>query len=254
MESTQERPGSRLPTWARGWGGRRIAAVATVVVLVAGIAVSCSGTGGRIDVPVVEAAANAGVDGVRAPSDKPGGTLRVVAPEIDSLDPQRSYLPGVWNLMRLYTRTLVTYSSQPGSTDQLVPDLATDLGTPSTPALAPALSTGTSTRPPAPPPQLTARTITRTTTPAAARTRRRGQSRAHAGSRRLNWSSEISTPAVPPDPVCGRRRSAVQLPSAACRQIPANSSASRLAPPTSAPSTSGPARIPAVFPAFTDPP
>jgi peptide/nickel transport system substrate-binding protein len=31
--------------------------------------------------------------------------------------------------MRLYTRTLVTYSSVPGKTDQLVPDLATDLGT-----------------------------------------------------------------------------------------------------------------------------
>ena len=35
--------------------------------------------------------------------------------EIDSLDPQRSYLPGVWNLMRLYTRTLVTYSTEPGA-------------------------------------------------------------------------------------------------------------------------------------------
>ena len=30
--------------------------------------------------------------------------------------------------MRLYTRTLVTYSSKPGHTDELVPDLATDLG------------------------------------------------------------------------------------------------------------------------------
>ena len=30
--------------------------------------------------------------------------------------------------MRLYTRTLVTYSSEPGHTDELVPDLATDLG------------------------------------------------------------------------------------------------------------------------------
>jgi peptide/nickel transport system substrate-binding protein len=55
----------------------------------------------------------------------------VVSAEIDSLDPQRSYLPGVWNLMRLYTRTLVTYSAKPGHTDELVPDLATDLGKPS---------------------------------------------------------------------------------------------------------------------------
>ena len=72
---------------------------------------------------------DAGVTGVRAPSTEPGGTLRVVAADIDSLDPQRSYLPGMWNLMRLYTRTLVTYGSEPGATDELVPDLATDLGT-----------------------------------------------------------------------------------------------------------------------------
>ena len=52
-----------------------------------------------------------------------------MAGDIDSLDPQRSYSPGVWNLMRLYTRTLVTYGVDPGETDQLVPDLATDLGT-----------------------------------------------------------------------------------------------------------------------------
>jgi peptide/nickel transport system substrate-binding protein len=102
------------------------------VVLVVVLAVSCGGgTGGRADVPVVGGATDAGVSGVRAPSDRPGGTLRVVSAEVDSLDPQRSYLPGMWNLMRLYARTLVTYSSEPGSTDQLVPDLATDLGTPS---------------------------------------------------------------------------------------------------------------------------
>jgi peptide/nickel transport system substrate-binding protein len=52
----------------------------------------------------------------------------VVTGEIDSLDPQRSYLPGVWNLMRLYTRSLVSYGSKPGHSDELVPDLATDLG------------------------------------------------------------------------------------------------------------------------------
>ena len=79
--------------------------------------------------------ADAGVTGSRAPSDRPGGTLRVVAGEIDSLDPQRSYLPGVWNLMRLYTRTLVTYATKPGHTGELVPDLATDLGKPSTDGL-----------------------------------------------------------------------------------------------------------------------
>jgi peptide/nickel transport system substrate-binding protein len=131
VEKTQERPGGRLPAWAGGWPRRRILAVAAVIALVVVLAVSCSTAGGRVDVPVLADGADAGVDGVRAASDETGGTLRVVAPEIDSLDPQRSYLPGVWNLMRLYTRTLVTYSSEPGRTGELVPDLATDLGTPS---------------------------------------------------------------------------------------------------------------------------
>jgi peptide/nickel transport system substrate-binding protein len=128
VESTQERPSSR----ARGWLRRRILAAAAVVLLVVVIAVSCGGgSGGRAAVPVVEGTPDAGVNGVRAQSTETGETLRVVSAEIDSLDPQRSYLPGVWNLMRLYTRTLVTYSSEPGHTDELVPDLATDRGTPS---------------------------------------------------------------------------------------------------------------------------
>ena len=131
MAGTLERLGSRVPAWARGWP-RRLLAAAALVVLVVVLAVSCGGgAGGRADVPVLADGPDAGLDGVRSPSDRTGGTLRVVAPTIDSLDPQRSYLPGVWNLMRLYTRTLVTYSSQPGATDQLVPDLATDLGMPS---------------------------------------------------------------------------------------------------------------------------
>jgi peptide/nickel transport system substrate-binding protein len=130
VESTSERLRGRLPAWARDWPRRRVLAVAGVVLLVVVIAVSCgSGSGGRADVPVVEGAPDAGVTGVRAPSTEAGDTLRVVSGEIDSLDPQRSYLPGVWNLMRLYARTLVTYSSEPGRTDELVPDLATDLGT-----------------------------------------------------------------------------------------------------------------------------
>ncbi|MGY2130141.1 ABC transporter substrate-binding protein [Blastococcus sp. SYSU DS0617] len=130
MNETLERLGRRLPAWAQGRQARLVLAVAALVVVVLVLAVSClGGAGGRADVPVVEGEPDAGVTGVRAPSDATGGTLRVVAPEIDSLDPQRSYLPGVWNLMRLYTRTLVTYSSEPGRTGELVPDLATDLGT-----------------------------------------------------------------------------------------------------------------------------
>jgi peptide/nickel transport system substrate-binding protein len=135
--TTLARLAGHVPAWARSPARRRVLAVAAVVVLVVVLAVSCSGgAGGRAEVPVVEGSADAGVTGVRAPSERTGGTLRVVSAEIDSLDPQRSYLPGVWNLMRLYTRTLVTYSSEPGRTDELVPDLAGDLGTPSADGLS----------------------------------------------------------------------------------------------------------------------
>ena len=109
---------------------RRLAAAAAVVLVLLVVAVSWGGgADGRADVPVLSDGADVGVTGVRAPSKRTGGTLRVVSAEVDSLDPQRSYLPGVWNLMRLYTRTLVTYSTEPGATGELVPDLATDLGT-----------------------------------------------------------------------------------------------------------------------------
>lgn len=130
-QQTLERPAGRLPAWARGRSRRRLLGSAGVVLLVLVVAViHLSGGGGRADdVPVLADGPDAGVEGVRSPSDEPGGTLRVVAPAIDSLDPQRSYLPGVWNLMRLYTRTLVTFASERGATAELVPDLATDLGT-----------------------------------------------------------------------------------------------------------------------------
>jgi peptide/nickel transport system substrate-binding protein len=118
-----------MPERVRSWPRGRIAAIAAVVVLVIVLAVSCGGASGTVDVPVQPGSPDAGVTGVRAPSTATGGTLRAVAGDIDSLDPQRSYLPGVWNLMRLYARTLVTYSPKPGHTGDLVPDLATDLGT-----------------------------------------------------------------------------------------------------------------------------
>jgi peptide/nickel transport system substrate-binding protein len=130
VDNTLERLSSRLPAWARDWPRRRVLAVAVVVVLVVVLAVSCGGgAGGRAGVPIMEGEADAGVTGVRSPSEESGGTLRVVFGEIDSLDPQRSYQPGLWNVMRLYARTLVTYGSAAGATDDLVPDLATDLGT-----------------------------------------------------------------------------------------------------------------------------
>ena len=120
----------RLPSWARGRSRNRLLGALVVVVLVVVLAISCSGgASGTVDVPVQGGGPDAGVTGVRAPSTATGGTLRVVAGQVDSLDPQRSYSPAVWNLMRLYVRTLVTYDPRPGRTGQLVADLATDLGT-----------------------------------------------------------------------------------------------------------------------------
>jgi len=73
---------------------------------------------------------NAAIDGVRNPSDTKGGTLQMVATaDVDSLDPARAYYGYVWNLMRLFTRTLVAYDAKPGEAgNKVVPDLATDLG------------------------------------------------------------------------------------------------------------------------------
>ncbi len=110
-------------------GAHRPAVVLSLLLVLGLLGGGGSGNSGVAGVPTLTGEAGAGVDGVRAPSDATGGTLRLVTGEVDSLDPQRSYVPGVWNLMRLYVRTLVTYSSQPGRTDELVPDLATDLGT-----------------------------------------------------------------------------------------------------------------------------
>jgi peptide/nickel transport system substrate-binding protein len=72
---------------------------------------------------------DAGTGTVRNPSTVTGGTLKLVTGGVDSLDPARSYLPGVWNVMRLYTRQLVTFAPAPGDAGtRLVPDLATSLG------------------------------------------------------------------------------------------------------------------------------
>jgi len=70
-----------------------------------------------------------GSTAVRSPSNAPGGTLRLVTGGVDTLDPARSYSPSVWNVMRLYTRQLVTFAPAPGPAGaKLVPDLATGLG------------------------------------------------------------------------------------------------------------------------------
>jgi peptide/nickel transport system substrate-binding protein len=111
--------------------GLRAVAGWVIVVLAGVLALAGCEPGGQD--PTADPAAVRGLDdgsdGVRAPSDTPGGTLTLVTGAVDSLDPQRSYSPGVWNVMRLYTRQLVAFTPRPGTDGtRVVPDLATSLG------------------------------------------------------------------------------------------------------------------------------
>ncbi|WP_209446610.1 ABC transporter substrate-binding protein, partial [Streptomyces palmae] len=69
---------------------------------------------------------DAAVDKVVNPSSRKGGTLRLATTaDADSWDPGRSYFGWVWNIQRLYSRTLLTYDAKPGAKGlELVPDLA----------------------------------------------------------------------------------------------------------------------------------
>ncbi len=108
---------------------RRVAALAVLVSLLLLTACTDSMTQTRSASVPRGAVADRGVTEARSPSGRAGGTLRVVAGTPDSLDPARSYFPWVWNIMRLYTRTLVTYAAAPGEAgSEPVADLATAPG------------------------------------------------------------------------------------------------------------------------------
>jgi peptide/nickel transport system substrate-binding protein len=73
---------------------------------------------------------NAATKGVVNPSDKKGGTLKLVNnSDPDSFDPVRAYYAWVWNFMKgYYVRALLTNQSKPGDDGlKLVGDLATDV-------------------------------------------------------------------------------------------------------------------------------
>ncbi|MEV8512707.1 ABC transporter substrate-binding protein [Dactylosporangium sp. NPDC051484] len=74
-----------------------------------------------------ESGFNAATKGVVNPSDKKGGTLKLVnQSDPDSFDPARAYYAFVWNFMKgYYVRTLLTNEAKPGKDGlTLVPDLA----------------------------------------------------------------------------------------------------------------------------------
>jgi peptide/nickel transport system substrate-binding protein len=106
---------------------RRGLAALLVSMVAAGLLAGCDR--GQPPQPAAVRGLDAASTASRAVSAAPGGTLRLVTGAVDSLDPARSYAPGVWNVMRLYTRQLVTYATRPGDAGtRVVPDLATSLG------------------------------------------------------------------------------------------------------------------------------
>jgi peptide/nickel transport system substrate-binding protein len=119
-----------------------VAAVALGAALTTSLA-ACGGTstnsngGGTGSGNGAAAVQNAGVGKVYNPSTAKGGTLRMAnAGDFDSLDPADTYYAYAWNFVRLYTRSLVTFSPTPGAdSTKLVPDLAESLGKPSADAM-----------------------------------------------------------------------------------------------------------------------
>jgi peptide/nickel transport system substrate-binding protein len=100
------------------------AAGATVLLAIA----ACSGSkpGARETSGGYSAALNAVVN---ASSNKGGTIVFDYSTVPDSTDPGNTYHAEIWNILRLYGRSLVTYKSAPGAAGmQLVPDLATSLG------------------------------------------------------------------------------------------------------------------------------
>ena len=117
-----------------------------VSAFLACVLTACSGSGGEgptvtVTVTVTgtspassRATEGAGFDaasgGIVRPSKAEGGTLRLVATgDCDSWDPVNTTQAWCWNLQRLFTRTLLAYSTSPGDGSRtLVGDLATGLG------------------------------------------------------------------------------------------------------------------------------
>ncbi|GAA4934494.1 ABC transporter substrate-binding protein [Streptomyces coeruleoprunus] len=127
----------RLPTQPPGRARRRrLVAIALVAALVTGGGITAllanlgkgksHGAEGEKSSSTAPAGFDAAVGKVVNASDKKGGTLRLLSrSDADSWDPARSYYGWVWNMQRLYARTLLAYDAKPGRQGlNLVPDLA----------------------------------------------------------------------------------------------------------------------------------
>jgi peptide/nickel transport system substrate-binding protein len=108
----------------------RLAAVAAAGALVLA---ACGGgdddTGGGGGNGAGAAAFNISTTTIVNPSTKPGGTLKLGAgSDADSWDAARAYYGYVWDLQRLYARTLMGFAPDPKHAAEVVPDLATAPG------------------------------------------------------------------------------------------------------------------------------
>jgi peptide/nickel transport system substrate-binding protein len=108
---------------------RTITFAAAGVAAALGIA-ACSSAGGGGGPQPTSAGYGAAISKVVNPSNHKGGTLVFDDSSVpDSTDPGNTYYAHMWNIIRLWGRSLVTYKSVPGADgNQIVPDLATSLG------------------------------------------------------------------------------------------------------------------------------
>ncbi|MEO8889347.1 MAG: ABC transporter substrate-binding protein [Jatrophihabitantaceae bacterium] len=114
----------------------RMALVVGVIAVAATVLAGCGGSSGNSKSTTGNTTTNAtsGYDAasnkVINASTKQGGTMNLLAGgDCDSWDPQRTYYGWCWNMQRLFTRSLIGYSSVNGTKFTLAPDLATSMGT-----------------------------------------------------------------------------------------------------------------------------
>jgi peptide/nickel transport system substrate-binding protein len=112
---------------------KRTSRVLTAGVAVLALAMSAACGGGTDTTPDTSTKAefNAANGKILNPSEKKGGTMKfAISSYWDSLDPGDTYYGLSWNLIRLYTRSLLMYKPAPGAAStELVGDLAEGKGT-----------------------------------------------------------------------------------------------------------------------------
>ena len=110
--------------------GRGLAAISLIAAAALALAACSATSGSSSGSSGTQASFNAAVNGVVNPSKVQGGTLNLISStDCDSWDPQRTYYGWCWNMQRLFTRSLVGYSTVNGTKPVLAPDLATTIGT-----------------------------------------------------------------------------------------------------------------------------